>query len=263
MRQTTVRTGCRSMRIAVLAAWVMAAGLAVLPAAYAGQPRVKCTITGTSGDDTLHGTARSDTICGRGGNDVVYGARGGDAIDGGPGRDRLYGGRGDDFLFGGPGQDKLIGGAGQDRSTQGSIPNKIGDFGVDVQPTYIGIPDGTVVIWLDLTGNCSRQDAQTRYTLPAPANAEVPFVGLSGPTPFDHCAWERSNNWFRVLFQLPSGGERHTDVNVTQTNDVPSPSGGLHTFLVDCQSGDVRCKGSSDTAIQPKHVKPAVTFGPL
>lgn len=45
--------------------------------------------TGTSGDDTLHGTR---------GADVLRGLKGDDHLDGRRGADRLYGGRGDDVL---------------------------------------------------------------------------------------------------------------------------------------------------------------------
>jgi hypothetical protein len=83
-----------------------------------------CTITGTEGDDRLHGTWRDDVICGLGGNDridaregddTVFGDAGGDRIEGGSGEDTLYGGEGDDTLSAGRGDDVLSAGPGNDR----------------------------------------------------------------------------------------------------------------------------------------------------
>jgi Ca2+-binding RTX toxin-like protein len=65
-----------------------------------------CTITGTSGNDTLVGTAGADTICGFAGDDVIAGRRGDDELHGDEGNDVLIGSRGDDALDGGWGQDR-------------------------------------------------------------------------------------------------------------------------------------------------------------
>lgn len=73
-----------------------------------------CTITGTSGDDTLHGTPGPDVICGLGGNDTVDGGGGADVIIAGPGNDVVDGGAGADTIYGGPGADRITGGAGKD-----------------------------------------------------------------------------------------------------------------------------------------------------
>ncbi|AHY47968.1 Lipase (class 2) [Rubrobacter radiotolerans] len=82
-----------------------------------------CTITGTSGNDTLRGTAGRDVICALGGNDRVYGLGGNDVLRGGAGKDFLYGGDGNDrlegaadndALYGQAGDDTLLGGAGND-----------------------------------------------------------------------------------------------------------------------------------------------------
>ena len=53
-----------------------------------------CTITGTSGDDTLRGTADRDIMCALAGDDFVLGRRGNDLILLGPGEDGFNGGRG-------------------------------------------------------------------------------------------------------------------------------------------------------------------------
>lgn len=82
-----------------------------------------CTILGTSGSDTLNGTAGDDVICGRGGNDtingrggndIIFGNRGADTIDGGGGDDTIYGGRGADTIRGQSGDDVIRGGRGSD-----------------------------------------------------------------------------------------------------------------------------------------------------
>ena len=86
-------------------------------------PEVKpqgCTITGTSGADTLRGTSGNDVICGLGGNDVLYGLGGNDVLIGGTGNDTLYGGDGNDALDGRSGNDTLDGGAGVDGLLGGS-----------------------------------------------------------------------------------------------------------------------------------------------
>lgn len=72
------------------------------------QPVPVCTITGTSGNDTLIGTAGKDVICGLGGNDTLNGGGGNDILLGGPGNDRLVGGSGNDTLNGGAGTDTAL-----------------------------------------------------------------------------------------------------------------------------------------------------------
>ncbi len=73
--------------------------LSMTPAASAAPDAlVKCTITGTSGDDVLTGTSGDDVICGRGGDDVLKGKGGDDILIGGPGEDALIGGGGRDIL---------------------------------------------------------------------------------------------------------------------------------------------------------------------
>lgn len=97
--------------------------------AQAAQPAARgCTVTGSSGNDRLVGTAASDVICGLGGNDVIFagagddvvvGAGGNDVIDGGAGRDFVSGGSGVDSIVGGVGADQISGGSGQDRLSVG------------------------------------------------------------------------------------------------------------------------------------------------
>jgi Ca2+-binding RTX toxin-like protein len=74
-------------------------------------------INGTSGNDTIIGTAAADKIDGLGGNDFLYGGGGNDTITSGPGRDYLYGEDGNDTLISkrGTGPDYYDGGAGIDR----------------------------------------------------------------------------------------------------------------------------------------------------
>lgn len=57
-------------------------------------------ITGTSGDDVLHGgNAFGEVILGLGGNDTIYGNGGNDQITGGTGNDTLYGGAGGNIYY--------------------------------------------------------------------------------------------------------------------------------------------------------------------
>lgn len=64
-----------------------------------------CTILGTAGDDRMWGTTRADVMCGLEGSDVMRGREFGDVMKGGPGHDVLRGGPGEDFARGGRGSD--------------------------------------------------------------------------------------------------------------------------------------------------------------
>lgn len=70
---------------------------------------------GTSGADTLQGTALDDVLEGRAGNDVLIGGDGNDELHGEAGHDDLQGGAGNDILIANEGEDTLTGGAGDDR----------------------------------------------------------------------------------------------------------------------------------------------------
>jgi Ca2+-binding RTX toxin-like protein len=96
--------------------WILEAGIGHIEANSISAPGfagVLGTINGTSGDDTLTGTAEQD---------IINGLEGNDRIDGGTNHDSLYGGAGNDTLDGGFGNDNLYGGTGNDslRDDQGS-----------------------------------------------------------------------------------------------------------------------------------------------
>ena len=76
--------------------------------------RIGAVITGTTGDDVIHGTPFDDNLSGGPGNDTIFGHEGDDLLDGGTGDDQLFGGPGDDRLLGGTGNDGLFGGTGDD-----------------------------------------------------------------------------------------------------------------------------------------------------
>lgn len=78
-----------------------------------------CSIKGTSGPDTLNGTAKAELICGRGGRDTIDGKGGLDIVLGGPGDDVLKGGAANDVLVGADGNDRFDGGLGSDLCVQG------------------------------------------------------------------------------------------------------------------------------------------------
>lgn len=77
---------------------------------------------GTTGNDTINGTAATDWIDALSGNDRVYGGGGADLLAGNLGHDSLYGGAGNDRLEGGAGNDLLDGGT-QDDSLYGGAGN--------------------------------------------------------------------------------------------------------------------------------------------
>jgi len=89
-------------------------------------------LTGTPGNDTLHGTNLSDVIWLLAGNDLSDGRGGNDTIRGDRGNDTLRGGAGDDLVAGQQGNDDVNGGAGND-SLKGDLGNDTvrGDSGND------------------------------------------------------------------------------------------------------------------------------------
>jgi len=95
------------------------------------------TITGTSGDDTIHGISNywgtwrdyiyagdgNDTITDTDGNNDIYGEGGNDTIATGDGDDKIYGGDGNDTINTGIGNNIVDGGAGDDNITTYSSGN--------------------------------------------------------------------------------------------------------------------------------------------
>ena len=67
------------------------------------------TVTGTDGNDYLHGTSFNDSLNSGAGDDYLYGDAGNDSLEGGPGNDVLMGEDGSDTLHGGTGDDWLVG----------------------------------------------------------------------------------------------------------------------------------------------------------
>lgn len=108
---------------------VVGALIVALPTASGTPARTRpaCTITGTNGDDEIHGTSGPDLICARGG-DFVRGRGGDDVLLLGPGKDYGDGDAGNDRIFGGAGRDVGEGGRGEDRI----FLQRGGDFAQDV-----------------------------------------------------------------------------------------------------------------------------------
>ena len=71
-------------------------------------------ITGTPGNDRIHGKAEADQINALTGNDRVHARRGDDTVDLGPGDDIAFGGRGNDTIGGFAGDDRIWGNQGDD-----------------------------------------------------------------------------------------------------------------------------------------------------
>jgi ELWxxDGT repeat protein len=79
-----------------------------------GEIRLRTSVIGGDGADTiLSGTSR-DTIIGGSGSDKIRARGNDDLIIAGGGRDRITGGAGDDVISGGTGDDQVIAGAGGD-----------------------------------------------------------------------------------------------------------------------------------------------------
>lgn len=77
--------------------------------------RVRLTLLGGEGDDTISGAAGDETILGLDGRDKIHAGGGNDRISGGADRDYLDGHRGNDVLDGGHGDDIVYGLSGDDR----------------------------------------------------------------------------------------------------------------------------------------------------
>ena len=92
----------------------------------AAQIETQLVTLGTSGNDSLFGSASQV--------DVIYAEAGDDYIDGRGGDDKLYGGAGNDTIIGGAGNDLLVGGTGDDKyvynpqTGQDTIDNSDGGF---------------------------------------------------------------------------------------------------------------------------------------
>jgi Ca2+-binding RTX toxin-like protein len=72
------------------------------------------TITGSAGNEVIHGGSGNDRIFGVGGSDLLYGGAGDDQLSGGSGKDFLFGGDDNDVLVGNGEADYLDGGFGID-----------------------------------------------------------------------------------------------------------------------------------------------------
>lgn len=102
-------------------------------------------IIGTSGNDTLYGTADDDYIDGKEGDDTLYGQAGNDILIGGIGNDNIQGIDGDDRLEAGEGIDQLSGHSGNDTLIAGPGDNELrGNSGDDIYIIHKG--DGSVTI---------------------------------------------------------------------------------------------------------------------
>jgi hypothetical protein len=97
------------------------------------------TLTGGGGDDSISGGNGNDIIRGGGGNDYVYGGAGDDTVNGGNGSDVVYGGAGNDRINGNAGNDYLEGGRGNDTLNGGNGDDMLsGGLGNDAIQTGSG-----------------------------------------------------------------------------------------------------------------------------
>ena len=94
--------------------------------------RLRVTVDGWTGNDTILGSAVADELIGGAGNDRVHGNGGNDTIHGGLGNDLLSGDDGDDFIDGGYGNDTVAGGLGTDLLVGGPGSDQLsGGYGND------------------------------------------------------------------------------------------------------------------------------------
>jgi len=88
---------------------------------YCNQCSCSGATQGSSGPDTLYGSAADDCMDGNAGDDTLYGSSGEDDLFGDTGDDTLYGGSGNDCLDGGLGSDNLRGDTGHDLCYNGEF----------------------------------------------------------------------------------------------------------------------------------------------
>ena len=210
-------------------------------------------LTGTTGNDTLKGTADSDTITGDLGNDSLTGGGGDDFIDGGRGDDTIYGGGGNDLIIDGPDFDHLFGGDGIDtfqrtwtglngsefvldlnfltglQGSVGGVPGSGDTFTGIENYTTIGLISG--IITGDNGANTLRSDLGTDTLLGNGGNDRL-FAGgardtlsggagddaLHGQAGRDVLTGGRGND--RFYFDAPTGGvDRITDFSAGAGQD--------------------------------------------
>lgn len=94
-------------------------------------------IFGLSGNDRISGANAADCLFGGEGNDTISGGDGGDTISGGDGADSLLGEAANDRLLGGPGNDSLLGAAGSDL-LEGHAGNDVLNGGADPDSLFGG-----------------------------------------------------------------------------------------------------------------------------
>ncbi len=110
-------------------------------------------IMGTSGDDTLNGTAGVDIIFGLGGNDTLQGKAGSDTLYGGDGNDLLKGQAGADSVYGDAGDDNLLWDASDTIIDGGSGTDTLDGGGRDIDlTTFAGTIMGIEVIDISAPG---------------------------------------------------------------------------------------------------------------
>lgn len=104
-------------------------------------------LVGSTGRDTLHGSAFAEEMRGQSGDDFIDAREGNDTVIGSGGRDTLHGGDGDDVLNGYLGNDQIYGGAGNDTLDNSNGTNSVysgqsslyGGDGDDDFKTFSGI----------------------------------------------------------------------------------------------------------------------------
>lgn len=125
--------------------------------------------SGTTGNDTVTGTASADWIDALSGNDIVNGGLGDDLLEGNlgndtlrgsGGNDRLEGGEGDDLLDGSTGNDSQFGGAGDDRLLAGA-GNDLIDGGEGIDTLVFSGTTGVMAVLSQGTAQNTRQGLDT------------------------------------------------------------------------------------------------------
>jgi len=219
-------------------------------------------ITGTPGDDTIHGTDQADNIDGGAGNDTIYGHEGddwlkgskfdpsgNDILDGGEGADLMEGGPGDDTYYVDNANDQIVDGAGFNRVLTSISYVLAFDQNIDLFETTDA--NGTDAI--DLTGNNFGQ------TIIGNAGDNIITGGFSADTLIGGDGNDTLTDSDEAAFTDIMRGGLGDDIYVYSTRDIIEEFAGEGTDTVIALRGYTAPSGLSIEIIRVSSTEP-VTF---
>jgi Ca2+-binding RTX toxin-like protein len=203
---------------------------------------------GTSGADTIVGSAFSDRIYGLGGDDVLSGAAGDDVVYGGDGNDIIDGGSGKDHLDGGFGNDTFIASDGNDQ-----IEDAGGDenYNYDLGNGNISIYDGggldTLAFGVGISASDVVVGSEGNDVVLTVLGATITIVGgLDSVNLIENIRFIDGTSW-QTIDRLLAGSPGVDSIIGTTGNDVIS--GGAGDDIIEGALGDDTIAGDSGNDI--------------